>query len=200
MEKLLRNPVILLLLVCFSANPLLAAQVNSSGVKTGLVAANYTGSSVATGSFVSLISLEGEVILTQTERQNFVLTSTIALDGKDTRTRYFYVGLGQRYFLNGVSQNQSGDYAKSLIDYQPRTLWYAGWDVGLSQILLIPFGDVLASYATMGEVGASFGVRKNITRQFSIDGRLGASVGSGVSNNSVLSQVFRGMIGVVYFF
>ena len=199
MQKHHKN-LILTLCFFFASATAQAANLNSSGVKTGLVAANYTGSSVATGSFVSLISLEAEVILSQTERQNFVLTSTIALDGKETRTRYFYVGVGQRYFLNGVSQNQSGDYSQSFVDYQPNTLWYAGWDAGVSQLLLIPFGDVLASYATMGELGASFGMRKNITRQFSVDGRLGASIGSGVSNNSVLSQVFRGMIGVVYFF
>lgn len=200
MQKLHKTSFIVICTLISFISSVQAANLNSTGVKTGLVAANYTGSTVATGNFISVFSLEAEAILTQTERQNFVLTSTIALDGKDTRTRYFYVGVGQRFFLNGVSENQYGDYEKSLIDYQPKTLWYAGWDVGVSQMLLIPFGDVLGSYATMGEVGASFGIRKNITRQFSIDGRMGASIGSGVSNNSVLSQVFRGMVGIVYFF
>lgn len=186
-------------LLCFS-NFLEAANFGSSGLKTGMVSSTYTGAAVATGSFTSLVSLEGEGIITQTERQNFVFTTTIALDGKDVLTRYFYVGLGQRFFLNGVSEIQNSAFQGSSMDYRPNLLWYMGWDAGVAQLLLIPFGDILASYSTIAEVGGSFGFRKNISTKLSLDGRIAASIGTGISNNAVTSQVFRAMLGIVYFF
>ncbi len=187
----------LIMLLLANAN---AADFRSLSGRTGVITANYTGGSLAAGSFFSMITAEAEAILTQSERQNLVITGAVALDGVDTRTRYFYAGIGQRFFLNGVQETQSTSHPDAMMIYAPRLLWYAGWDAGLAQILLLSFGDVLGSYSTTAEAGATFGFRRQFSSSLYFDGRIGASLGTSISNTPVTSQVFRGLVGLVYYF
>jgi hypothetical protein len=129
----------------------------------------------------------------------WIARTMIGFESSSSRTRYFAVGIGQRYFLNSSSGEISSSSQSDMISLRPNWSYYLGWDGNLSQLLIIPFGTVLASYATSLEAGGVAGLRKIFSNKLAFDFQVGFGYGMSISNNNLSSQLLRFMAGLTYY-
>ncbi|MBX3023075.1 MAG: hypothetical protein KF799_15470 [Bdellovibrionales bacterium] len=197
----LRRLNLLFFTLAFCALEAHAADPHDIFVRTGVIAGTYTGKDLSSGSYSANINAEGELWLYRNPSEAIVARVVLANQSSLGRTRYFAAGGGQRYFLfaDGMSTEQQfdGDY----IRVRPHSSVYIGWDLGLGQYLVLPFGSVLSAYSTTVDVGGVVGVRKGINDRFSVDGVVGFTYSSSVlSSTSVTASTVRVLVGVGYTF
>ena len=80
-----------------------------------------------------------------------------------------YAGIAARYYLYSkgakVETFESKNYFKSTPTYR----YYTGWDVGISQVLVISHGPVLQTYSTLIDFGGCGGYIYQITENLGFD-------------------------------
>lgn len=191
----------LLSALCFAAATAAhAAPLEVEGIaKIGVLTGQYSGRD-ATGSFDSQGAIELEADLFRSPGMAYTVRAAIALDATTSRTRYFYAGLGQRFFFgpNGFASftQEGGDSLR----IHPKLRYFAGYDVGFAQVLVIPYGTVLGAYATTGDLNAIAGARYSFNQEMSLDASLGAGVGTGIATMNVTTTTIRALLGFVYGF
>lgn len=195
MRKLLNLFIFTLAAASAHASPLEVEGVAKLGMLTG----SYSGRD-ATGSFDSQGAVELEADLFRSPGLAYAVRSSIALDVTTSRTRYFYAGIGQRFFFGPHGFESFAQEGGDSIRIHPKLRYLAGYDVGVAQVLVIPYGTVLGAYATTGDINALLGARYSFDHNMSLDATLGAGVGTGIATMNVTTTTLRALLGFVYGF
>jgi hypothetical protein len=181
---------------CFAA----ASPLEVEGMaKLGMLTGSYSGRD-ATGKFDSQGAIEIEGNLFRSPGMAYAVRSSIALDITTSRTRYFYAGLGQRFFFGPHGFESFTQEGGDSIRIHPKLRYALGYDLGLSQVLVIPYGTILGAYATTADTNLSAEARYSVDRNMSISGTLGMGVGTGIATMNVTTTTMRALVGFVYGF
>ena len=82
----------------------------------------------------------------------------------------------------------------------PTTQYDFAADVGVSQVIIESFGDVLQIIGSMFELGVGVGANHHITRDFSVQARVGISTGYGFTSVGLIGVTGRALVGAAYYF
>ena len=167
--------------------------------KMGILNGSYTGQD-ATGRFIANGALEIEADLFTSPGLAWAIRSVIANDVATSRTRYFYTGIGQRYFFGPHGFESFAHDGADTMHIRPKLRYFIGIDAGIAQVLVIPYGKILGSYATTADGNAMAGARWGFSKSMSFDATVGMGVGTGISTMNVTIFTTRVLLGFVYAF
>lgn len=197
MRRARLNWASLILIVSWLAPVAWASDPHDIYLRTGTVTGIYNGSDVSNGNFTTNINAEAELWLYSNPRQAWIFRMILENESDLDRTRFFGAGTGQRYFIYSEGMVSEGQFGGDVVRIRPHWAVYAGWDLGLGQFLIAPFGPVLSAYATTVDLGGVVGVRKSITKTISADAMLGYTYSSSVlSTTSATANSVRFLLGV----
>lgn len=205
MKNLLRSffvtTLVCLLSLSFCYAEFSPTKTKEFSLRTGLSFGTYRGDQVDAGTFNSEVNLQGEVWLYSSPQRALIFNANLSHESALGRTRYFGAGIGQRFFLFSeglVSEQKTGS---DFIYIKPNWSYYFGWDATLGQFLVVPFTTTLASYSTIGSVGATAGVKKIFNSDLSASFQVSYGFGTNVLSSTSVT-VSRAMVygGVSYAF
>lgn len=179
----------------------ISVKTKEFSLKTGISFGTYQGEQIDAGTFTTDVNLVGELWLFNNPQRALIFTANLSHESALGRSRYFGASVGQRFFLwsEGLisSQNKGADF----IFIKPNWSYYFGWDASLGQFLVVPFTSTLASYSTIGSVGATAGLKKIFNSDFSANLQATYSFGTNVLSSTSVT-VNRAMIlgGISYAF
>ena len=82
---------------------------------------------------------------------------------------------------------------------KPKWRFFAGWDFGISQIILEEVGPALTVISTLIDVGGHVGAIYQISKNWGFEGKFGYSFGYGFSTVAVSGSVMSALGGVSFF-
>lgn len=184
-----------------SASPATADEfVRSSqaNVRTGMLSANFSGaSSAATGSFSVFTTMDLEYERFTGPKSSYLVRTLFAFDQTSARVMYSYAGFGRRFYF-GSSRGPAYEVGEGteLVSYSPGLRMFAGFDVGISRVVIDVRGSVFESASALMDFGGHGGLAYPITRNVSFTGQLGYSYGYGFSSVAVGATIMKALFGV----
>lgn len=188
----------LFLLFLFTKN--LSAKEYSSQLHAGIgvVSGNFSGPT--TGSFVVPMSLNFEYELIQDSNSSYIFDTTVAIDSKDSKTKYFATHLGKRYYLWSSNLSSFQKTEKGEFSISPKLRFFAGWQLGVAHVVVASLGPILDVSSTVLEYGGHTGTIYQVNRSWGIEGRFNLNLGRGLSTISVNSFIMQVFVGGAYYY
>lgn len=200
---MLRNGLLFLVFILLLIDTAIAAEKNSKfqgHFRSGLLSASFSGSDSTDGSFSIPNAFDVEMEFFTSTRNAFIVRTTMAMDFSESKVRYTYGGGGQRYYFANPGLPARAFERGDAVIATPKIRYYAGYEVGIAQVLVLEFGPVLSTFSTVLEVGGNTGAIYQIGKNFGIEGQLGLGYGFGFSSVTVSGLVIRTFIGGSYSF
>ena len=165
-------------------------------LRTGLVTTSFTGAQ--NGDFSLATSIDGEFEVFYSEQSSLYANAIIALDPEEAQFRYLFAGGGQKYyfFSKGRPSRVASDVGS--IEMNPRHRFYAGWQVGISQLILATPTAALTVQSTLFEYGGNVGYLYRFFEGMDLAVHFSATRGTGISSVSVDATVFRLFAGLTF--
>lgn len=167
--------------------------------RMGLLNGTYAGAGVEQRQFSVPTTMDLELEVFTDRDESFNLRSMMAMELGTNRVHYTYAGFGRSYYLYGRGKKDLR--VEKLVSVQtiPKTRYYWGWNAGIAQVLVIPYGLVLASYSTTLDLSLSAGVIRQISNNVGVEFRGGLGLGYGFSAVTVTGVTMQAMLGITYF-
>ena len=167
-------------------------------LRTGMVSAGFSGSgNGAVGSFSVFTSMDLEYEKFTGPKSSYLIRTIFAFDQAQGRVMYSYAGFGRRFYF-GSSRGPSYEVGEGteLVSYFPGFRFFAGFDAGLSRVVVDIRGTVYESASALFDFGGHMGIAYPLTRNVSMTGQLGYSYGYGFSSVSVGATIMKALLGV----
>lgn len=202
-----KRPTTSLLLKVFFSFSLIFFQINNSRaseaesqlhLSLGFISANYSGP--VTGSVVIPLALGFEYEYLLTSSKSYVFENIIAIDSEDTKTKYFASRFGTRYYFKSSNLSITKKDAKGSFSISPKLRYYAGWNLGIAQVVIASLGPVLDAVSTVFEYGGNTGAIYQINKSWGMEAKFGLNLGYGFSSVTVSSSVMQIFFGGAYYF
>jgi hypothetical protein len=190
-------PIVLIVAYPWSAR---AVVLTAMHARMGMLVAEkngYTSQVPATLNFNTL-DLEYEVFTAN--KRSVAFRFTVAPDLTKNKVHYTYAGIGQRFYIDTKGMMVDEAEHDLSVTSLPRWRFSVGWDLGLSEITVTSVTSVLDIVASLYDLGVSSSLSYRLTDRLNLEGNLGASFGYGFSSVSVNVLIYRGTVGVNYFF
>lgn len=123
-----------------------------------------------------------------------------ALDSPNSVPFYTYAGSGMRHYYMGRGPFNVQSDETTFISSRPKVRAYVGAEIGVAQVIVKTFGQVLQSVANMAEFGLNTGAIYQVSDRLGIEAHVGGTLGYGISSTSASGHTLRGLVGVTYFF
>lgn len=166
--------------------------------RVGLLDASYAGSGLGRRTFAVPTTADLELEVFTARDESFHLRSMMAMELNTDRVDYTYAGFGKAYYLLGRGKSDIRSEKDISIKTIPTTRYYWGWNVGVAQVLVVPYGLVLASYSTTLDISLDAGVIHQVSENLGIELRTGVGTGYGFSAVTVTGVTFQALVGVTY--
>jgi hypothetical protein len=169
--------------------------------RAGLLSGSYsTSDSSLAGSYsvATTFDLEYEAFLDA--RGSFLLRATFAQDLATSRLMYSYAGVGRRWYFGSTGMATSSQDGTVQAVILPRWRYFAGGDLGVSQVVVKTFGTVLQANSALVELGGHVGTIYQVSRSVGIEAYGGATLGLGFSAIAVGARSLRAFLGASYYF
>lgn len=189
---------ILLLNLCLILPIFASEQSSQLHSSIGLVQATYDGPTKGSISIPLAMNFEYEYI--KTSNQSYVFENIIAIDSKDTKTKYFATHFGTRYYFNSSNFSSSKNDIRGSFSITPRFRYYAGWNLGIAQVVISSLGPVLDAVSTVFEYGAHTGAIYQVGKSWGLETKASIYLGYGFSSITVSSQIAQVFFGGVYYY
>ena len=167
--------------------------------RLGLLSGSYSGPGVDQRGFSTptTVDIEFEVFLGKSE--SFNLRAIMAMELDTNRVNYTYAGVGKVYYLHSRGRFVLKKEKKVQVTNTPKIRYYWGWNGGVAQVLVIPYGLVLATYSSVFDISANGGMIYQISPKMGLEFRLGLGMSYGFSTVTVTGTTVRALLGVTYF-
>lgn len=170
-------------------------------VRTGMLQGTYRGaSSLVSGSIQVMTSLDFDVEAFSTPSQSFFLRGNLTHDLSTNRMPYAYIGTGTRYYFGRAGFPLDRTDQTSRVALMPKSRFFVGGDLGVSQVVTRVFNEALSSQATMLDFGAHAGWIYQMGHKVGLEVLGGYSMGMGFSTVSANGTILRAMVGFSYLF
>ena len=190
----------LLLLALSWALPSWAGNTNEFHIRTGYQSGTYQGQAQANGTYTSTTVFDVELEVHDEVRKSIAVRASMALDLNTSKTQYVYAGVGQRFYLGSAGVSTTIRDPDLNFVMKPKWRYHVGWDVGIAQVLVVEFGDLLNAYSTTLEFGPGGGAIYQWSDRFGIEGYMSYSQGFGFANVTTISQHLKFYFGLTYFY
>lgn len=177
----------------------LAEGINSSQMhaRLGGTAGSYDGP--LTGGFLSpAVDFEYEVF--KSNSFSYAFRALLALEMPIAKPHYTYFGLGARWYLDSKGAKVEIIDARTSILSRPTWRHYLAVDVGVSQVIIQTFGDVLQIVSSMVELGGGAGTIYQVNNDFGVEARLALTTGYGFTSIALIGVTATGLVGLVYYY
>ena len=178
-----------------SANSMTKGQFH---VRLGMVSGSFSGQ--VEGAVSNSNSLEVEYEFFRSEKRSLFIDAILAMDISLQQPVYSYVGTGYRYYFGSKAISYTGSNEGGSISSKPRFRYYCGLNLGVSEVLVKFYGDILSVTSSVLELGGHVGAIYQVGNNFGLELNAGYGMGFGfsyVSEGTTLMKVFLG--GVIYF-
>lgn len=172
-----------------------SSQVHSS---IGLVNATYDGP--VTGSISIPLAMNFEYEYIQNSNTSYVFENIIAIDSNDTKTKYFATHFGSRYYFGSSNFSSIKNDLRGSFTIKPKLRYYAGWNIGVAQVVISSLGPVLDAVSTVFEYGGHAGTIYQVGDNWGLEAKASFYLGYGFSSITVSSQISQLFIGGVYYY
>ena len=180
----------------------LTATASQMHVRTGMVQGSISGAATsaqqnaAAKGFSIANSFDVDVEFFKTSKRSIFIRSTLAYDLSDSRVKYFYVGVGRRWYLGSDGMMFDASDQGTAVSWQPKNRYYLGVDGGISQTLALSLTQAFGEYSTGIEVGAHGGATIPVGKTLGLDVQAGFGYAYGFTSVSVTTTVIRFLVGV----
>ena len=147
----------------------------------------YAGSSAVGTGFSVTPSFAFNVEIFSTVQKSWNVKAQISLDSADNKMRYSYLGGGANYYFG------AGNIMSSMDE---RWNHYAGYDIGLSRIIIESFGPSLNAVSTAIDVGGHIGTNYRLNKEWKINAEVGYSHAFGFSTVSSNGSNIKSFVGI----
>ncbi|MEQ1876017.1 MAG: hypothetical protein ABL958_05180 [Bdellovibrionia bacterium] len=165
----------------------------------GLLGGTYSGAGIDGRKFSVPTTTELELEVFTDVDESFNLRAVMAMELDTNRVHYTYAGFGKSNYFYGRGRKDLRTEKAISAKLVPRTRYYWGWNLGVSQVLVIPYGLVLASYSTTLDVSLSAGIIYQLSENLGVEFRGGFGMGYGFSAVTVTGVTTSALIGLAYF-
>lgn len=133
-------------------------------------------------------------------RSSYVLKGVFAMDLATSIVKYYYAGVGQRFYFGSLGTAVVADSPGISVVSQPKMRYYIGYDVGISQTVIKSFTSSLQVFTSMVDIGGTVGFIYQMTKNMGIEGLGGVSYGYGFSSVAISGLFMKGFFGMTYYF
>jgi hypothetical protein len=195
--------LVLATLASLSAAPSARAweKTTQAHLRAGLLSLSYsTPNGGVSGSHSIATTLDAELELFSSPRASYLLRGVFGLDVAQGRLPYSYVGTGRRYYLftSGLAQEHEDEVAR--VASIPKWRFYAGGELGVSQLEVQRLGSIYQVNSVLLELGAQAGTIFQLTRAIGLEVQAAYGWGYGLSSVSVRSSGLKGFVGASFSF
>lgn len=171
---------------------------NQLDVHLGMVSGSFSGLNIS-GSFSVPMSIDVGYEVFSSAKKSTIFRGILSNDLTTSTIAYSYVGVGRRFYFNstGMGFESSDDFNQ--ISIIPKRRYYAGIELGSSQVMVKQFGPTLQTQSSLIDFGANVGTIFQVSRTVGIDAQLGLGFGYGFSAVSVSGTITKFLLGVTYF-
>ena len=196
---MLLRPIVLAALVYFSVSTVLADN-SILHFRTGSLSAAYGGDTVSDGNFTLPSALDTELELFMNTKSALIFRSILGIDMSTSQTRYLSASAGVRHYFRSIGHAFRSSDDGATLSVSPKWKYYAGYEGGVAQVLVVDFNRVLSTYSTLFEIGLNIGAVWQASRNVGVETQIGYTNGFGFSNVSVSGNSLRAFLGVTYQF
>jgi hypothetical protein len=192
------KPLKLFFCVLLTASASAFAEGKQLNVRAGMLKGSYSGPVEA--SFTTIPSVDVEMELFQSSKVSTLVKANISFDIGKAKVFYSGVGAGQRFYFGGPGMLVDRIEGAYTIEAYAVDRYFAGWEVGIAQVLVKEF---TASYSVVGsvlELGAMGGYIHQLSKSLGLSVALGAGFGMGFTTVSVNGINIRANLGLTYYF
>lgn len=169
--------------------------------RMGMVSSSLgTSIGAAGGAFAVVPSFDIEYETFTSDRKSFVFRGILALDMATTVTRYFFAGVGQRFYLNNRGSALMAVTPDVSVMMRPKFRYYVGWDAGISQAVVNVLTASLQSMTTAIDGGGVAGALYQMSENVSLEASLTMSYAFGFSSVPASGMVMKAFFGGAYAF
>lgn len=196
----IQTPKPLKLVICSLglASGLAHAEGKQLNVRAGMLKGSYSGPVKA--SFMTIPSVDIEMELFQSSKVSTLVKANISFDIGKAKVFYSGVGAGQRFYFGGPGMLVDRIEGAYTLEAFAVDRYFAGWEVGVAQVLVKEF---TASYSVVGsvlELGAMGGYIHQVSKTLGVSVGVGAGFGMGFTTVSVNGINIRANVGLSYYF
>lgn len=199
MKKLLRFAT--LTTIFFLLSPLAMAHDESRFqifVRSGYIQGEYDGT--FSGEFIVNLAFDVGAEYYVGPEGSVLVRFIQALDSPNSVPFYTYAGSGIRHYYMGRGPYNVQTDETTFISSRPKLRAYVGGELGVAQVIVKSFGQVLQSVANMAEFGLNTGAIYQVSDKVGLEAHVGGTLGYGISSTSASGHTLRAMVGITYFF
>ncbi|MEO5666799.1 MAG: hypothetical protein ABIR96_01940 [Bdellovibrionota bacterium] len=167
-------------------------------VRVGMLKGSYSGPVKA--SFMTIPSVDVEMELFQSSKVSTLVKANISMNISKAKIFYSGVGAGQRYYFGGpgmLVDRIEGDYT---LEAYARNRYFAGWEVGVAQVLVKEYTATYSVVGSVVEFGAMGGYIYQVSKTLGLSVGVGGGFGMGFTTVSVNGINIRMNAGLSYIF
>lgn len=198
MKKIPILKLLLSLLFSIASYAYAGATQSQLHVYTGMVSASFTGPQSGSISVPMALGYEYEMI--KSAQSSYLIENIVAIDAADAKTKYNAVHLGARYYLFSTNYSNQKSEDASLFKITPKYRFFAGWNLGLAQVVVLSFSDALDAVGTVLEYGGHGGVLYQLNDRWALEAKMNLYMGYGISSISVSSMSYQLLLGGAYYY
>jgi hypothetical protein len=167
--------------------------------RTGMVSGSFSGPSI-TGSFSVIPSLDFEYEMFRGTKSAYSIRAIICHDLATSNLVYYFGGVGRRFYFNSTGMAFEGATGGTTVLSVPKRRYYAGVDVGISQLQVDRRGPVLQIQSSLLDFGGNVGAIFQMGKQLGLELQAGFQLGMGFSSVAVSGSTMRILAGASYYF
>ena len=196
-RRLLAISGLLLGQVCHAEGTLISdSQLN---VNWGMVSGSFTGGSGFKGSISVPTSIDVGYEVFSSSRKSLLFRAILSNNLSESRIAYSYAGVSRRYYLGSSGMGFTNSDGVTNVVSIPQRRFYAGVDVGVSQVLVAEQGPVLQVNSGLIDFGGHLGAIFQMSPTIGINAQVGMAFGYGFSAIAVSGTINRIFLGITYF-
>ncbi len=166
-------------------------------LRFGLLNESYTGPYTGAVSLSNAVDMEYERFLSQVS--SFIIRGFFGYNLNISKLSYASVEVGTRAYIFSSGLSYSNTKSPVFVSMTPQWRYYAGINIGVSQVIVNSYGSVLDVHSALFEVCPNFGVIYQLTSTLGLELSGGYTVGFGFSTISVSATGHRAVMGLVYY-
>ncbi len=165
-------------------------------LRSGLITTSFTGAQ--SGDFSLITSVDGEFEIFISESTSIYANAIIALDPAEAQYRYLFAGGGQKLYFLSKGRTTEIDSDVGSLSMSPKRRFFAGWQLGISQLILDTPTPALTVQSTLFEYGFNIGALYRVLEKTNVEFQFTATRGTGISSVTVDATVFRFFAGLSF--
>ena len=133
-------------------------------------------------------------------KTSYFTRAIISMDTATGKMRYSYLGLGGNKYFSSVGLMRSYVNKDAIVKSFPKWRHYYGWDLGLSRVIVVSFGNTLNAVSTGLDFGGHLGTNYHMGKTWALNMQLGMSYAFGFSTVAVTGTNMKFFFGTSFFF